>query len=153
MDKTVRKMTPEDWDRVIQVNLSGAFYLSRAILQHMLDRGSGRIINISSIIGEAGNIGQANYAAVQGRVVRADHEPGQETARKGITVNSVAPGYIATEMVAAVPQEALDKVIAKIPVGRLGEADEIARVVEFLADPDSAFITGQIYSVNGGQYM
>ena len=153
VDKTVRRMTPEEWDRVVQVNLSGAFYLSRAILQHMLDRGSGRIINISSIIGEAGNIGQANYAASKAGLFGLTMSLAQETARKGITVNSVAPGYIATEMVAAVPKEALDKVVAKIPVGRLGDADEIARVVEFLADPDSAFITGQIYSVNGGQYM
>ena len=153
LDKTVRKMTVEDWDRVIQVNLSGAFYLSRAILQHMLDRGSGRIINISSIIGEAGNIGQANYAASKSGLFGLTMSLAQETARKGITVNSVAPGYISTEMVQAVPKEALDKVIAKIPVGRLGEPDEIARVVEFLADPDSGFITGQIYSVNGGQYM
>jgi acetoacetyl-CoA reductase len=153
VDKTVRRMTPEDWDRVVQVNLSGAFYLTRAILQHMLDRGSGRIINISSIIGESGNIGQANYAAAKAGLFGLTMSLAQETARKGITVNSVAPGYISTEMVAAVPKEALDRVVAKIPVGRLGEADEVARVVEFLADPDSAFITGQIYSVNGGQYM
>jgi acetoacetyl-CoA reductase len=152
-DKTVRKMTAEDWDRVVQVNLSGAFYLIRAVLQHMLDRGSGRIINISSIIGESGNIGQANYASAKAGLFGLTMSLAQETARKGITVNSVAPGYIATEMVAAVPKEALDKVIAKIPVGRLGEADEVARVVEFLADPESGFITGQIYSVNGGQYM
>jgi acetoacetyl-CoA reductase len=152
-DKTARKMTPQDWDRVVQVNLSGAFYLSRAILQHMLDRGSGRIINISSIIGESGNIGQANYAAAKAGLFGLTMSLAQETARKGITVNDVAPGYISTEMVAAVPKEALDKVIAKIPVGRLGEPEEVARVVEFLADPDSGFITGQIFSVNGGQYM
>jgi acetoacetyl-CoA reductase len=152
-DKTVRRMTPEDWDKVLHVNLSGAFYLSRAILQHMLDRGSGRIINISSIIGESGNIGQANYSAAKAGLFGLTMSLAQETARKGITVNDVAPGYISTEMVAAVPKEALDKVIAKIPVGRLGEPDEVARVVEFLADPDSAFITGQIFSVNGGQYM
>jgi acetoacetyl-CoA reductase len=152
-DKTVRKMTPDDWDRVVHVNLFGAFYLSRAILQHMLDRGYGRIINISSIIGEAGNVGQANYAAAKAGLFGLTMSLAQETARKGITVNDVAPGYISTEMVAAVPKEALDKVIAKIPVGRLGEPDEIARVVEFLADPDSGFITGQIFSVNGGQYM
>ena len=152
-DKTVRKMTPDEWDRVVQVNLSGAFYLSRAVLQHMLDRGSGRIINISSIIGESGNIGQANYASAKAGLFGLTMSLAQETARKGITVNSVAPGYIATEMVAAVPKEALDKVIAKIPVGRLGDADEVARVVEFIADPDSGFITGQVYSVNGGQYM
>ena len=153
VDRTVRKMSPDDWDRVIQVNLSGAFYLIRAVLQHMLDRGSGRIINISSIIGESGNIGQANYAAAKAGLFGLTMSLAQETARKGITVNSVAPGYVATEMVAAVPKEALDKVIAKIPVGRLGEADEIARVVAFLADADSGFITGQIFSVNGGQYM
>jgi NAD(P)-dependent dehydrogenase (short-subunit alcohol dehydrogenase family) len=119
----------------------------------MLDRGSGRIINISSVIGEAGIIGQANYAASKSGLFGLTMSLAQETARKGITVNSVAPGYISTEMVQAVPQEALQKVIAKIPVGRLGEPDEIARVVEFLADPDSGFITGQIYSANGGQYM
>ena len=152
-DRTVRKMSPEEWDRVVHVNLSGAFYLSRAILQHMLDRGSGRIINISSIIGESGNIGQANYAAAKAGLFGLTMSLAQETARKGITVNSVAPGYISTEMVAAVPPEAMEKVLAKIPVGRLGEPDEVARVVEFLADPDSGFITGQIYSVNGGQYM
>ena len=152
-DKTVRKMSFEDWDRVVQVNLSGAFYLSRAILQHMLDRSSGRIINISSIIGESGNIGQANYSASKAGLFGLTMSLAQETARKGITVNAVAPGYISTDMVAAVPQEALDKVIAKIPAGRLGTPEEVARVVEFLADPDSAFITGQIYSVNGGQYM
>jgi NAD(P)-dependent dehydrogenase (short-subunit alcohol dehydrogenase family) len=152
-DKTVRKMATDDWDRVVQVNLSGAFYLIRACLQHMLDRGSGRIINISSIIGEAGNIGQANYAAAKAGLFGLTMSLAQETARKGITVNSVAPGYIATEMVAAVPREALDRVVAKIPAGRLGRPDEVARVVEFLADPESAFITGQVYSVNGGQYM
>jgi acetoacetyl-CoA reductase len=152
-DRTVRKMSPEEWDRVVHVNLSGAFYLSRAILQHMLDRGSGRIINISSIIGESGNIGQANYAAAKAGLFGLTMSLAQETARKGITVNSVAPGYISTEMVAAVPPEVMEKVLAKIPVGRLGAPDEVARVVEFLADPDSGFITGQIYSVNGGQYM
>jgi NAD(P)-dependent dehydrogenase (short-subunit alcohol dehydrogenase family) len=153
LDKTVRKMATDDWDRVIQVNLSGAFYLIRASLQHMLDRGSGRIINISSIIGESGNIGQANYAAAKAGLFGLTMSLAQETARKGITVNSVAPGYIATEMVAAIPREALDRVVAKIPAGRLGEPDEVARVVEFLADPQSGFITGQIYSVNGGQHM
>jgi acetoacetyl-CoA reductase len=146
-------MTTQDWDRVVQVNLSGAFYLSRAILQHMLDRGSGRIINISSIIGESGNIGQANYSAAKAGLFGLTMSLAKETARKGITVNDVAPGYISTEMVAAVPKEALDKVIAKIPIGRLGEPDEVARVVEFLADPDSGFITGQTFSVNGGQHM
>ena len=153
IDKTVRKMTPEDWDRVVHVNLSGAFYLSRAILQHMLDRGSGRIINISSVIGSSGNIGQANYAAAKSGMFGLTMSLAQETARKGITVNSVTPGYITTDMTAAVPAAAMEKVIARIPAGRLGEPDEVARVVEFLADPESGYITGQVYAVNGGLYM
>ena len=153
VDKTVRKMTPEDWDRVVHVNLSGAFYLSRAILQHMLDRGSGRIINISSVIGSSGNIGQANYAAAKSGMFGLTMSLALETARKGITVNSVTPGFITTEMTATVPTAAMEKVIKKIPAGRLGEPDEVARVVEFLADPESSYITGQVYAVNGGLYM
>jgi len=153
IDKTVRKMTAEDWDKVVHVNLSGAFYLSRAILQHMLDRGSGRIINISSVIGSSGNIGQANYAAAKSGMFGLTMSLAQETARKGITVNSVTPGYVTTDMTAAVPAAAMEKVIAKIPAGRLGEPGEVARVVEFLADPESGYITGQVYAVNGGLYM
>src|SRR5919199_3438944 len=145
-DKTVRKMTVQDWDRVVQVNLSGAFYLSRAILQHMLDRGYGRIINISSVIGEAGNIGQANYAAAKSGMFGLTMSLALETARNGITVNSVTPGYITTDMTAAVPDAAMQKVIKRIPAGRLGEPDEVARVVEFLADPESGYITGQVYA-------
>jgi NAD(P)-dependent dehydrogenase (short-subunit alcohol dehydrogenase family) len=118
----------------------------------MLDRGSGRI-DISSIIIEAGNIGQANYASCKEGLFGMTMSLAQETARMGITVNSVAPGYVSTEMVRAVPKETLDEAIAKIPVGRLGEPDEIASLVEFLAGPDSGFVTGQIYSVNGGQYI
>src|SRR5215212_4134752 len=117
IDKTVRKMSVEDWDRVLHVNLSGAFYLSRAVLQHMLDRGSGRIINISSVIGEKGNIGQANYAAAKSGLFGLTTSLAAETARKGITVNAVTPGYIETEMVANVPEEAMKKVIAQIPLG------------------------------------
>jgi acetoacetyl-CoA reductase len=153
IDKTVRKMTVEDWDRVIQVNLSGAFYLCHAVLQHMLDRGYGRIINISSVIGEKGNVGQANYAAAKSGLFGLTNSLALETARKGITVNSVAPGFIATDMVAAMPPEALQRVITQIPVPRLGAPDEVARVVEFLADPDSGYITGEILDINGGLYM
>ena len=153
IDRTVRKMSAEDWDRVISINLSGAFYLSRAVLQSMLDRGYGRIINISSVIGEKGNIGQANYAAAKSGLFGLTNSLALETARKGITVNSVAPGFIATEMVQAMPEEALERVLAQIPVGRLGELEEIARVVEFLADPDSGYITGEIVDINGGLYM
>jgi acetoacetyl-CoA reductase len=153
VDKTVRKMTPEEWDRVLHVNLSGAFYLSRAILQHMLDRGYGRIINISSVIGSAGGFGQANYAAAKSGMFGLTMSLALETASKGITVNTVTPGYITTEMTAAVPANVMEKLVERIPVGRLGEPNEVARVVEFLADPESAYITGQVYPVNGGLYM
>ncbi len=153
VDKTVRRMTPEEWDRVLQVNLSGAFYLCRAVLPHMIERGYGRIVNISSIIGERGNVGQANYAAAKSGLFGLTMSLALETARKGITVNSVAPGFIATDMVAGMPLDALERVIDGIPLGRLGEPDEVARVVEFLVDRDSAYITGQVFSINGGLYM
>jgi acetoacetyl-CoA reductase len=153
VDKTVRKMAPEEWDHVIHVNLSGAFYLSRAVLQHMLDRSYGRIVNISSVIGSAGGFGQANYAAAKSGMFGLTMSLALETASKGITVNTVTPGYITTDMTAAVPAGVLEKIITRIPVGRLGEPGEVARVVEFLADPESGYITGQVYPVNGGLYM
>jgi NAD(P)-dependent dehydrogenase (short-subunit alcohol dehydrogenase family) len=146
-------MTPDDWDQVIGVNLSGAFYLSRAVLQQMLDRGYGRIVNISSAIGSAGGFGQANYAAAKSGIFGLTMSLALETAAKNITVNAVTPGYISTDMTAGIPVAALDKILAKIPVGRLGDPDEVARVVEFLADPESAYITGQVYAVNGGLHM
>jgi acetoacetyl-CoA reductase len=153
VDKTVRKMSPQEWDHVIHVNLSGAFYLSRAVLQHMLDNGYGRIINISSVIGSAGGFGQANYAAAKSGMFGLTMSLALETASKGITVNTVTPGFITTDMTAAVPPAAMEKIVARIPVGRLGEPNEVARVVEFLADPESGYITGQVYPVNGGLYM
>jgi acetoacetyl-CoA reductase len=153
VDKTVRKMAPAEWDHVIHVNLSGAFYLSRAVLQHMLDRGYGRIVNISSVIGSAGGFGQANYAAAKSGMFGLTMSLALETASKGITVNTVTPGFITTDMTAAVPPSAMEKIVARIPVGRLGEPNEVARVVEFLADPESGYITGQVYPVNGGLYM
>ena len=153
VDKTVRKMAPEEWDHVIHVNLSGAFYLSKAILQHMLDRGYGRIINISSVIGSAGGFGQANYASAKSGLFGLTMSLALETATKGITVNSVTPGFISTDMTAVIPADVMEKIVARIPVGRLGEPDEVARVVEFLADPESGYITGQVYPVNGGLYM
>jgi acetoacetyl-CoA reductase len=153
VDKTVRKMTPDEWDHVIHVNLSGAFYLSKAILQHMLDNGYGRIINISSVIGSSGGFGQANYASAKSGLFGLTMSLALETAAKGITVNAVTPGYITTDMTAAVPGNVMEKLVANIPVGRLGEPNEVARVVEFLADPESSYITGQVYPVNGGLYM
>jgi acetoacetyl-CoA reductase len=153
VDKTMRKMTPDEWDHVIHVNLSGAFYLSRAILQQMLDNGYGRIINISSVIGSSGGFGQANYASAKSGLFGLTMSLALETASKGITVNSVTPGYITTDMTAAVPSNVMEKLVARIPVGRLGEPNEVARVVEFLADPESGYITGQVYPVNGGLYM
>ncbi len=153
MDKTVRKMAPEEWSHVIEVNLNGAFYMSRSVLSQMIDQGYGRIIHISSVIGETGSIGQANYAAAKSGLFGFAMSLALECANKGITVNCVAPGFIKTAMVAAVPKDLLDRVIAQIPTGRLGEPDEVARVVEFLADPESSYITGQAYSVNGGLNM
>jgi len=153
IDKMVRKMDPQEWDHVIHVNLSGAFYASRAVLQHMLDRGYGRIVNISSIIGSSGGFGQANYAAAKSGMFGLTMSLALETASKGITVNTVTPGFITTDMTAVIPPAAMEKIIARIPVGRLGEPNEVARVVEFLADPESGYITGQVYPVNGGLYM
>ena len=153
IDKMVRKMDPEEWDHVIHVNLSGAFYASRAVLQHMLDRGYGRIVNISSIIGSSGGFGQANYAAAKSGMFGLTMSLALETASKGITVNTITPGFITTDMTAAVPPAAMEKIVSRIPVGRLGDPDEVARVVEFLADPESGYITGQVYAVNGGLYM
>jgi acetoacetyl-CoA reductase/3-oxoacyl-[acyl-carrier protein] reductase len=165
IDKTVLKMSDEDWYRVIAVNLSGAFFMSQAVLPHMIDRGTGRIVNISSIIGETGNIGQANYAASKsglfGLTKTLAREAAFQLARAGklnedsigVTVNTVAPGFIATEMLEHIPERVLEKIKAQIPLGRLGRPDEIARVVHFLAADQSAYITGAVWGVNGGQDM
>ncbi len=153
VDKTMRRMSVEDWHAVLRVNLSGAFYMTKPVLDHMLERKFGRIVNISSVIGQMGNIGQVNYAASKAGLFGLTQSLARETANKGITVNCVAPGYIETEMVAAIPQEAYDKIVAKVPVGRLGQASEIARAVQFLVDDDAGYITGSVISVNGGMDM
>ncbi|MEP7225077.1 MAG: SDR family oxidoreductase, partial [Actinomycetota bacterium] len=153
MDRTVRKMSPEEWDHVLQVNLHGTFYMCRAVLPHMTEQQYGRIVNISSVVGEIGSIGQANYSASKAGLFGLSMSLARECANKGITVNTVAPGFIRTEMVEAIPEAALERVVARIPCGRLGEADEVARVVEFLVDPASSYITGDAYSINGGLSM
>jgi acetoacetyl-CoA reductase len=153
VDKTVRKMTFEDWRNVLDVNLFGAFAMTKAVLEHMIERGSGRIVNISSVIGETGNVGQANYAASKAGLFGLTKSLALEMARRGITVNVVAPGFIETEMVAAMPQSVLDAVIAQIPQRRLGRPDEVARVVQFLLEDESSYITGAVYTINGGLDM
>jgi acetoacetyl-CoA reductase len=153
IDKTVRKMTVEDWHQVLDVNLSGGFNMTKAVLEHMIARGSGRIVMISSVIGETGNIGQANYAASKAGLFGFTKSLALEMAPRGITVNCVAPGFIATEMVQAIPEAALAKVIEKIPQRRLGKPEEVARVVQFLLEDDASYITGAVFAVNGGLDM
>ena len=153
VDKTVRKMSVDDWHAVLRINLSGAFYMIKAVLDHMLERGSGRIVNISSVIGESGNIGQANYAASKSGLLGLTKTLALETARKGITVNCISPGFIETEMVAAIPEAALAATVAKIPMRRLGQPEDIARAVQFLVDDGAGYITGGVLAVNGGLDM
>ena len=162
-DRSVLKMTDEDWRKVIDVNLSGAFYLSQAALIHMLERGSGRIVMISSVIGETGNIGQVNYAAAKSGLFGLTKTLAREAAMQlqrsgrtspvGLTVNTVTPGFIETEMLASVPEKVLDGIRGRVPLGRLGRPEEIARVVHFLAADASSYITGQVWGVNGGLDM
>jgi NAD(P)-dependent dehydrogenase (short-subunit alcohol dehydrogenase family) len=153
VDKTIRKMTTDDWHNVLNVNLFGAFAMTKAVIEHMIERGSGRIVNISSVIGETGNVGQANYAASKAGLFGLTKSLALETARRGITVNCVAPGFIATEMVEAIPAPVLEKIVARIPQQRLGTPSEVARVVCFLLEDASAYITGAAYAVNGGLDM
>jgi acetoacetyl-CoA reductase len=152
-DGTMHKMTFEQWNQVIQTNLTSCFNMCHAVLDGMRERGFGRIVNIGSINGQAGQYGQVNYAAAKSGIHGFTKALAQEGAAKGITVNAIAPGYIATEMVRAVPENVLQKIVARIPVGRLGEASEIARGVVFLTADDAGFITGSTLSINGGQHM
>ncbi|MEX6723328.1 acetoacetyl-CoA reductase [Parapedomonas caeni] len=152
-DGTMLKMTYEMWKEVIDVNLGGCFNMAKAVFGGMRERGFGRIVNIGSINGQAGQYGQVNYAAAKSGIHGFTKALAQEGAKFGITVNAIAPGYIDTEMVAAVPRDVLDKIVAKIPVGRLGHAEEIARGVGFLCSDDAGFITGSTMSINGGQHM
>lgn len=152
-DTTLAKMTIEQWQAVINTNLTSCFSLSKAVFPGMSERKFGRIINISSINGQAGQYGQTNYSAAKAGIHGFTKALAQEGARHGITVNALAPGYTETDMVSAVPEAVLQKIIAKIPVGRLGQAEEIARGVVFLASDEAGFITGSTLSINGGQHM
>jgi acetoacetyl-CoA reductase len=152
-DGTLHKMTPEMWSQVMATNLGSCFNMSRCVIDSMRERGFGRIVNIGSINGQAGQYGQVNYAAAKSGIHGFTKALAQEGAAKNITVNAIAPGYIDTDMVRAVPPQVLEKIVAKIPVGRLGRAEEIARGVLFLVADDAGFITGSTLSINGGQHM
>jgi len=152
-DGTILKMSHEMWDEVIRVNLGGCFNMAHAVFPGMRERKWGRIVNIGSINGQAGQYGQVNYAAAKSGIHGFTKALSQEGARFGVTVNAIAPGYIDTDMVAAVPPEVLEKIVAKIPVGRLGQAHEIARGVAFLCSDEAGFVTGSTLSINGGQHM
>jgi acetoacetyl-CoA reductase len=152
-DSVLHRMTREQWDDVIRIDLTSAFNLCRLTIEGMRERGHGRIINISSINGQKGQVGQANYAAAKAGLIGFTKSLALESARRGITVNVICPGYIDTDMVAAVSPKVLEGIIAAIPVGRLGRAEEIAGCVSFLAGPDGSFITGATLTANGGQYI
>ena len=152
-DGTLLKMNFDDWNEVMRINLGGCFNMAKAAFPGMKERGWGRIVNIGSINGQAGQYGQVNYAAAKSGIHGFTKALAQEGARFGITVNAIAPGYIDTDMVAAVPEPVLEKIVAKIPVGRLGQAEEIARGVAFLCSDDAGFVTGSTMSINGGQHM
>jgi 3-oxoacyl-[acyl-carrier protein] reductase len=152
-DKSFIKMTKSMWDEVLGVNLNGPFNVTHELLPQMAESGWGRIINITSIVGQTGNFGQANYAVTKGGLIAFTMTLAREVARKGVTVNAVAPGYIETDMTKDVPAATLDQVRALTPMGRLGKAEEIAAAVVFLASPAASYITGQVIPVNGGMYM
>jgi acetoacetyl-CoA reductase len=152
-DGTLMKMSYAQWEEVLRVNLGGCFNMAKATFVGMKSRGFGRIVNIGSINGQAGQYGQVNYASAKSGIHGFTKALAQEGARFGITVNAIAPGYIDTDMVAAVPADVLEKIVAKIPVGRLGQAHEIARGVAFLTAEDAGFVTGSTMSINGGQHM
>ncbi|MBI4724425.1 MAG: acetoacetyl-CoA reductase [Rhodomicrobium sp.] len=152
-DAMLHRMTPEQWREVIRVDLDSLFNMIHPVINGMRDRNFGRIVNISSINGQKGQMGQVNYSAAKAGVIGFTKALAQENAKKGITVNCVAPGYIDTEMVQAVPEKVLESIIAQIPVGRLGKAEEIAKCVGFLVSDDAGFMTGATITVNGGQYL
>jgi acetoacetyl-CoA reductase len=152
-DAVLHRMTPEQWGQVIATNLTSCFNMCRVVIEGMRERGFGRIVNIGSINGQAGQYGQVNYAAAKSGIHGFTKALAQEGAARGVTVNAIAPGYIDTDMVRAVPANVLEKIVARIPVGRLGHAEEIARGVLFLVSDEGGFVTGSTMSMNGGQHM
>jgi len=152
-DKSFVKMTSEMWDDVISVNLTGTFNCTKAVIDGMLERHYGRIVNISSVIGRMGNRGQANYAASKAGIIGLTQTLAKEFADKGVTVNAVAPGFIGTDMLKSVPAKIMEKILAQIPMGRLGKPEEIASAVTYLVSPEAGYITGQVIDVNGGLYI
>jgi acetoacetyl-CoA reductase len=152
-DHTVRKMTVEEWQAVLQVNLSGPFFMIKAVLDTMVAQGFGRIVNVSSVVGMSGNFGQANYAAAKAGLIGLTKTVAREVAKRGITVNAIAPGFIETDMTKAMPAQALESAIAQTPKHRLGHPDEVARLVRFLLDEKTAYITGAVYNISGGWLM
>ncbi|MDF2764052.1 MAG: acetoacetyl-CoA reductase [Rhodospirillales bacterium] len=152
-DTMMHKMTEQQWRDVIATNLDSLFFMTRAVIEGMRARGFGRIVNIGSINGQKGQLGQSNYAAAKAGLIGFSKSVALENANKGVTCNVIAPGYIRTDMVAAVPENVMQKIVAQIPVGRLGEAEEIARCVVFLASDEAGFITGSTLTANGGQYL
>jgi len=149
-DSTLKKMTPEQWQQVIDVNLTGVFYCTKIISEYMLQNNYGRIVNASSVVGIYGNFGQTNYVATKAGLIGMTKTLARELGRKGITVNAIAPGFIATEMVAAMPENVIDGMKAKVPIGRLGQPEEIAAAYAFLASDEAAYINGTTLSVDGG---
>jgi acetoacetyl-CoA reductase len=152
-DKTLRRMTPEQWDSVMRTNLDSAFNVTRQVVEHMSDKGYGRIVNISSVNGQKGQFGQANYSAAKAGLHGFTKAVAQELAGKGVTVNSVSPGYVKTEMTDAIPEDVRDSIIQQVPMGRMALPDEIAYVVSFLTDDRNTYMTGANLPVNGGMYM
>ena len=152
-DGTLHRMDPDNWQAVLDTNLGSCYNMSRCVIDSMRGQSFGRIVNVGSINGQAGQYGQVNYAAAKSGIHGFTKALAQEGAAKGITVNAIAPGYVDTDMVRAVPENVLEKIVAKIPVGRLGRAEDIARAVSFLVADDASFITGATLSVNGGQHM
>ena len=152
-DRSFLKMTRQMWDEVLGVNLNGPFNVTHGVLPCMAEKGWGRVINIASMNGQTGNFGQANYAVTKGGLIAFTFTLAREFARKGVTVNAVSPGYTLTDMTKGMPEAAVNQVKSQIPVGRLGEPEEIAAAVAFVASPQASYITGQVIGVNGGMYM